>query len=1015
MSITDFMTGHIKSILFFVFVLCLAGLLLLYSFPVGILPNVSFPRLTIIADAGERPAEMVVIDITRPLEESIATVRGVQTIRSKTARGATDITVNFVWGTDMVSAQQLVNTRISEVRSRLPADTNIQVQQMNPTLFPIVGLSLYSKGIPQTELWDMATYQIRPLLSRVPGVGQVVIQGGRIPEIAVEVDPVRMTAYGLSLADVEQALAQTNTITSVGRVDRQFQQYQILVSGQVTSPEALANTVVAQKNSIPIYLSQIATVGPSVQDPTTIVTADGRQSVLINIVRQPDANTISVAQGVQQEMARLKTQLPPGIIVRTFYDQSVLVRDSVGSVRDAVIIGIILSVIVLFFFLRDMRATVLTAVVIPITLLITFVFMRLAGLTLNLMTLGALAVAIGLIIDDAIVVVENIYRHTNAGLSPGEAVRLSVAEILSPMIASTLTTSVVFLPLLLLSGVTGVFFRELAITMVIALVVSLLLALFVNPGLAARILHVRREEQRQASLGRVTDRYCQVIDFGLRHRRMLLLLIPLIVVITVLVGMRLKTGFMPSMDEGAFVLDYLTPPGTSLSESNRMLNQIERILRETPEVSTFSRRTGTELGFAITEPNVGDFAVTLKAHRSRDIETVMDSIRNRILAEVPGVSVDFIQVLQDLIGDLAGTPAPVEVKLYAEDQRLLQTLSIRIQDHLGRVPGVVDVASSLVESGPELVVHIDQTRAGRVGMTAESVAMQANAAMFGNVATTYIENDRQQSVRVRYPRAWRADRAQVAALPIRTPGGSTVRLSTLGTIETVPGTTEINREDQRRYASITARLAGRDLGSVMRDVQRMMQRETLPSGVTYTFGGQFQSQSESFRGLLVVLILGVLLVFGVMLFLFEFFTAPLVILLVMPLSLFGVVMGLWVTGTPFNVSSFMGAIMLVGIVGENGILLLDRAWKGEQEGLSVEEAAAQAGEVRLRPILMTTLTAILALTPLALGIGAGAEMQKPLAIAVIGGLAFSTIFTLLFAPLIYVSFRRRQMRQTPRG
>lgn len=1014
MSVSELVTRHTKAVLFFVFVLCAAGAWVLTTFPVGILPDVSFPRLTIIATAGERPTEMVVVDITRPLEEAVATVHGVKTIRSKTQRGATQITIDFTWGSNMLVAQQLVNARINEVRSRLPAETDISVEQANPTVFPILGLSIYAQGVPQTDLWDLATYQLRPRLSRVPGVAQVVVQGGQIPEIAVEVSPTRLAAYGLSLTDVTQALMQANVIASVGRINRQFQQYQILISGQVSSPEALANIVVAQRNSIPIYLRQVATVTPSAQDRTTIVTADGRESVLINIIRQPDANTLSVAQGVQQEIAQLRVQLPPGTIIQTFYDQSVLVRNAVGSVRDAVLIGILLSVLVLFFFLRDWRATLLTAGIIPVTLLITFFFMRLAGLTLNLMTLGALAVAIGLIIDDAIVIVENIHRHLSAGETPQQAIHTAMAEITAPMIASTLTTTVVFLPLVLLTGVTGVFFTGLAITMVIALVVSLLLALLVLPGLAARFLRIRPNERQQASLAGITTRYHQLVHYGLRHRWILLVIIPAIVLITVLLGINLETGFMPAMDEGAFVLDYLTPPGTSLEESNRMLQEVERILRETPEVSTYSRRTGTELGFAITEPNVGDFAVMLKEKRARGIEEVMDSIRNRILTEVPGVSVDFIQVLQDLIGDLAGAPAPVEVKLYSENQRQLLQESIRIEQRLSEIPGIVDVKSSLVESGPELVVHIDETSAGRIGMTAATVASQVNAAMFGDVPTTFIENDRQVGIRVRYPANWRADRPQVAALPIHAPGGFAVPLSTLGTIETIPGTTEVDRENQRRYVSITARLTGRDLGSVMRDVERTMQHELLFPGTTYAYGGQIQSQAESFRGLLTVLVLAVLLVFGVMLFLFNSLTAPSVILFIMPLSLFGVVLGLWVTGTPFNVSSFMGAIMLVGIVGENGILLLDRTLEGEAEGLSVEEAAEQAGRVRLRPILMTTLTAILALMPLALGIGAGAEMQKPLAIAVIGGLAFSTVFTLLFAPLLYVSLRLSQLLRRQR-
>jgi CzcA family heavy metal efflux pump len=1010
-NLARFATRHARFTLFAMLVLCLAGGWMLGQLPASILPDVSFPRLVAIAESGDRPAEMMVTDIARPLEEAIATVHGVTRIRSKTQRGATEISIDFAWGTDMLAAMQLIDGKISEARPQLPPDTDVAVEQMNPTMFPILGLSLYSKSLSQAELWSLATYVVRPRLTRVPGVAQVVVQGGRTPEIGVEVNPERLTAYGLSLQDVEEALSQANVITGVGRMDWQFQQYHVVVSGRMADPAALADVVVSQRGGVPIRLGQLAAVKESVGDRVTVVTADGQESVLVNIVRQPDANTIAVADAVGREMAQLKPLLPAGVTVKTFYDQSVLVRDAVGSVRDAVLIGVLLSVIVLFLFLGDVRATLLTAFIIPATLLISFLFMRLAGLTLNLMTLGALAVAIGLVIDDAIVVVENIFRHLAHGDTPRATVQLAIGEIAKPMLFATATTSVVFLPLVLLTGVTGVFFAGLAITMVIALVVSLVLALLVSPGLCARFLRVRRGAEDHGPLfSRLIGLYEHTIRFGLRARRLLPVAILAILALTAFVGLRLGTGFMPAMDEGSFVLDYRTPPGTSLEESNRVLLQIEELLRKTPEVSAYSRRTGTELGFAITEPNTGDFAVMLKPGRRRNIEDVMDRLREQIAARVPGVEVDFIEVLQDLIGDLAGAPAPVEVKLYGEDQAQLAALATEVTAKVEKIPGAVDVKSSLVESGPELVVHVDPTKTGRAGLTTEAVATQANAALFGDVVTQLMQGDRPIGVRVRYPAAWRADRPQLAALPIRTPGGFTLPLSAVARIETIAGTTEIDREDQRRVASVTARLSGRDLGGVMRDVQALMRAQTLPPGVTYAFGGQFQSQAESFRGLMVVLVLAVLLVFGTLVFQFESFTPPLVILLIMPLSLFGVVLGLSVTGTPLNVSSFMGAIMLIGIVGENGILLLDQVRKAEAGGLSLEEAAVQAGRTRLRPILMTTLTAILALTPLALGIGAGAEMQKPLAIAVISGLALATIFTLLFAPVLYVGLRGRRTR-----
>lgn len=1009
MSLSQFTTRYLKPILFVTLVLCAVGASLLGAFPVSILPDVTFPRLVVIAEAGDRPIRMVETTISRPLEEAIATVPGIQRIHSKIQRGATEISVNLKWGTDMQLAQQLVNTKVNEVRASLPPETRITVERMNPTVFPVLGLSVKSKHLSQEEVWSLANYTLRPRLSRVPGVARVVVQGGHIPEVAVEVNPQRLAAFKLSLLDVEQALTQRNVIRSVGRLDHQFQQYQALVTGETNDIESLKKIVVTQRNGVPIFLEQIADIHPSVQDRTTIVTADGAESVLLNIVRQSDANSVSVVSGIKEEVAALKASLPPETEVSVFYNQAVLIGEAISSVRDAVLLGAVLAVVVLLLFLGNLRATLVTAAIIPSTVLITFLLMRLAGMTLNLMTLGALAVGIGLVIDDAIVVVENVFRHLAKGESASEAVRLASSEIMAPMVSSTLTTVVVFLPLMLTAGVAGAFFTALALTLTISVIVSLGLALFVSPSLCVAFLRVREGAPEHGRLfARVLKFYEKLLHFGLRHRWVLPVSALAIVGATVFFASKLGTGFMPTMDEGAFILDYWTPPGTSLAESDRLLKRIEAVLQETPEVGAFSRRTGTELGFAITEPNRGDFSVILKSQRKRTIDAIMDDIRDKVKDVAPGVDVDFVQVLQDLIGDLAGAPAPIEIKLFGESPEVLQTLAREIGAKLEKIAGVTDMKTGVIETGPELTAKIDPVRAGRAGLTPDQIAQQANAALFGDVSTFLLQGERQVGVRVRFPEAFRQDKAQMSLIPIRSPNGFALPLSSLGTIETVAGSAELNRENQRRMISVEGRLTNRDLGSVMRDVQALMLSQKLPPGVTFQLGGQFQSQNESFQNLLLVLASAILLVYGVMLFQFRSFTAPTVILLVMPLSLFGVTLGLTLTKTPFNVSSFMGAIMLVGIVVKNGILLLDHAQKAEGRGVPLLQAALHAGEARLRPILMTTLTAILGLVPLALGLGAGAEMQKPLAVAVIGGLTFSTAFTLLFAPLMYVAFRRRQ-------
>ncbi len=1011
MNLSRFATQNLRAILFVTLILCGIGAVVITTFPVSILPDVTFPRLVVIAKSGELPVKMMEAEISRPMEQTIATVPGVTDIRSRLQRGATAIDVDFSWGSDMLTNEQIVNTRLSQLRSSLPAGTQIHVARMNPTVFPIYGISLQSKSLTQAQLHDLAIYTLQPWLSRVPGVARVEVQGGRVPEIGVSVDPQKLAAFHLTQAEVESAIAQTNQIQAVGLINRHYQGYQAMVSGETITPAQIGGIVVSHTAGVPVLLSQVASIKPTVQDQTMMVTANGKQSVLLNIIRQPDANTVTTVLGVKKAIQAIKGSLPPSIKINTFYDQSILINGAVGSVRDAVLTGAILAVFVLMLFLGDIRATVVTALIIPSTVLITFLLMRLAGLTLNLMTLGALAVGIGLVIDDAIVVVENVFRHLSHGESPGAAIQRAAKEIAAPMVSSTLTTVVVFMPLMLLSGIAGAFFTALAVTLSIALMVSLALALLVSPSLCAAFLRVRTGTEEH---GRLFERFLQGYEYVLRIclRRAWVLPAAAVVLIacTGYFATHVGSGFMPEMDEGSFILDYVTPPGTSLKESNRILMNIEQILMTTPEVKSFSRRTGSELGFAITEPNAGDFAVMLHTRRTRGINAIMDGVRQRILTTVPGVDIDFSQALQDLIGDLSGAPAPIEIKLFGDHPSLLRPIARHIAAQLGKIPGVVDQKSGVVVMGPELIINVDPIKAGRAGLTPQMVAQQVNGAMYGDVVTQVLQGEKQIAVRVRFPSAYRKSRLALEFVPIVSPAGFSIPLSSLATITKVPHSYELRRENQRRLVDVTARISGRDLGSVMDDVKAMMARQTLPAGVNYVLGGQYQSQKQAFTNLMAVLALAILLVYSVMLFQFGSFTSPTVILIVMPLSLFGVTFGLWITGTPFNVSSFMGAIMLVGIVVKNGILLLDQAQKAEFEGVHPEEAVVQAGRVRLRPILMTTLTAILGLAPLALGIGAGAQMQQPLAIAVIGGLTFSTLFTLLYAPLLYVVFRRVQQK-----
>ncbi len=1007
MKLSEIATRQVKPILFAVLILSLLGVAAYTTFPVSILPDVTFPRVVVVAQAGDMPVRMIEASIERPLENAITTVPGVSRITARTKRGSTEISIDFQWGTDILTAEQMVNAKVEQARTSFPPGVSTETERMNPTVFPVIGLTLDSTSLSPSQLYDLAQFTLRPRLSRVYGVARVVVQGGRQPEVEVVCNPERLAALHLSINDVTTAVSKSNTVTAVGRMNYRFLQFQVLVDGLSNNIDSLKNIAVATRSGQPVLLKDVASVTLNVADRTTVVSANGKESVLLNIIRQPEANSVLMAQGVKKEMAALKNVLPPNTKLGVFYDQSILVQSAIKSVSDAVLIGALLAVVVLIAFLRNVRATILTALIIPTTVLITFLLMRLSGLTLNLMTLGALAVAIGLVIDDAIVVVENVFKHLGPGVSLREAVKAASSEIAKPMISSTLTTVVVFLPLSLLQGIAGAFFTALALTLAISLLVSLGLALFASPSLCAAFLKPQTEHHKTGALVRG---YEKALDFVLKRR----ILVPIGAVVlllgTVFIAGHLKTGFMPDMDEGAFILDYKMPPGTKLSESNRVLNEVDHILETTPEVKSFSRRTGTELGFSITEPNTGDYAVMLHSRRHRDINAVISDVRHRIEQNIPSLDIDFSQVLQDLIGDLSGSPAPIEVKVFGKDKKVDESAAKMLAKKIGKIKGIADLKNGIREAGPQFVLKVNPTIAGRLGLNAADIADQANNGLLGSVATDYYQGDRVVPVRVRYPlQFWKSPTA-VANMPITLSNGQIVPFGTLGTLINIPGSTEAFRENQQRLVRITGRLDNTDLGTAVRNIQQVLAKTPLPPGVTTKLGGAYKSQQQSFNNLIQVLVIAILLVYMVMLFQFGSFTAPTVILLVMPLGLFGAVLALWITGVALNVSSFMGAIMLVGIVVKNGILLLDRAQEAERDGLGPIEAVKDAARQRLRPILMTTLTAILGLVPLALGLGAGAEMQQPLAITVIGGLTFSTLVTLIAAPTLYASFRVTQQR-----
>jgi CzcA family heavy metal efflux pump len=1014
-------TRHATTILFCIVLLSAAGIYLAGKIPISVFPDTNFPRVVIGVDNGVMPVEQMQITITKPIEDAVNSVPGLQTVRSNTSRGSAEVSLFFDWNVDMFRTLQLVDAALSKVRQTLPATAVVTTNRLTFATFPILGYSLTSDSVPLPQLWEIATYDLKPSLNRLDGVSAVTVQGEQIPNYEVTPDPGKLVATGITITDILNAIQLTNLVDSPGLYQTQHELVLGLIGAQVHDENQLSQIVV--KNSptgIPLRIGDVASVSQSIEPAYTMVRAEGKPAVLLNITRQPSSNTVQVADEVAAEVEKLRTNLPPGVTFKPYYDQSELVRDSIRSVRDAILIGLILATIIIIVFLRDWRSSLVAGLVIPTTISITFVFLYFLGESFNLMTLGGLAAAVGLVIDDAIVVVENISLHRQAGEGRVDAIRKALKEISAPLVGSTITPIVVFLPLISVSGVTGSFFRALAVTMTVALLASLLLALTWTPALSALLLYGGAAENaaRAHPHGEEHGMMLRVLNFHEKwlrrflERPMALFAGCAVLTLAIYGGYTaLGSDLLPEMDEGGFILDYIMPAGSSLAETNRVLEHVERMLLKTPEVESISRRTGLQMGLAaVTEANTGDITVKLKSKRDRGIDEVMEDVRTQIKATEPQLDVEFTQVLQDMIGDLSNAPEPIQIKLFNPNPEVLDDVATRVADTIKKQEGVVDVLNGLENtvSGPATSFQLNPATVTRVGFTAEELSTDTSAIVEGVAANVpLITNGRAYTIRVRLPQANRSSLDAIEDTVFASSTGHLASLRSLATVQQLPGQQEIRRENLQRDVAVTGRLEGSDLGTSIKRVQAAVDALHLPKTVRISYGGTYEEQQKSFAQLTRVLIFSLLLVFAVLLAEFRNLYAPFAILVSSVLSTAGVIGALLITRTTFSVASFMGLIMVIGIVAKNGILLLDAEARFRAAGMSPEDAMLHAGRRRLRPILMTALAAITGMLPLAFALGAGSQMLQPLAISVIGGLLISMVLSLIVTPVVF--FRLTQV------
>ena len=1000
--------AHGRAILFIVLLLAGAGAFAGLKTPVSLFPQVSFPRIVVGVDAGDRPAERMALEVTTPLEQALRAMPGVQHIRSTTSRGSAELSLSFAWNEDMSAAVLRAESVINQSLTQLPSGTTYAVRRMDPTVFPCLAYSLTSATRSLADLRAFAQHHLRPRMIRMEGVAKVEVLGGAITEWQIEVDPVRLQAFGLSADDVATALQRANLLSAVGRLEDHGKLFLVMADAELSTVEQWEEHVIRQGVDGVVRVRDIGRIVQGTVPQWNRVTADGHDAVLIQVYQQPNGNTVAIADAIKGLVANGDIQILAGMTLATWYDQSELITAAAWSVAEAIAMGIGLAALVLMAFLRSITITIIALVAVPTVLLATVLMLHVFGQSFNIMTLGGMAAAVGLIIDDAIVMVEHIVRRIrSAGTIGGGIILREAAAFTKPLAGSSCATIIIFVPLAFMSGVTGAFFQGLSLTMAIALAWSFLVAWIVVPLLAAVLLRpCDADHEEQGAFGSAMHRAYAALMRRLLARPwwVLLVMIPF-----AWWGwssyQRVGTGFMPVMDEGGFILDYRAPPGTSLSETDRLLRQVESILHAMPEVDTYSRRTGLQLGGGLTEANQGDFFVRLRHLPRRGADEVMDEVRDQVHAHVPGLDIELLQLMEDLIGDLIATPQPIEVILTSEDGATLASSAPALAEAIKQIPGIVDLNDGVVLAGDAIDLVIDHQAAMREGVDAETIARGMALHLDGQVITRVPQGAEMIGIRIWTPPTARQQTMDLGTIQLRATDGHWVPMTRILTMRPAQGQAQVMHDDLGRALTVTARIDQRDLGSAVHDVAALLAKPgVVPDGVRWRLGGLYEQQQLAFADLAQTVVIAIVLVIVLLVMLYKSFRVALAMTLTTALSLAGVFIGLRLTGTDLNLTALMGLTMVVGIVTEVGIILYSEcSLRPSTEPIT--ERLVQAGLSRMRPIAMTILAAIFALTPLALGWGQGSAMQQPLAIAIISGLLVQIPLALIVLPALLVGLR----------
>ncbi|MFZ7101488.1 MAG: efflux RND transporter permease subunit [Peptococcaceae bacterium] len=1011
MRLSDLAVKRPVAILMIVLVVLLLGGVSLTRLAVDLFPELNLPvAVTVINYEGVGPEEIEQI-ITKPIEGQLSTLTGIDSISSRSSQGTSLVITQFKWGTNMDQTLIDLRDKVNQIKSYLPDEVSEpMIMKIDINATPVVDLGVTGEQ-DLDQLKKIVEDKIQPRLERIPGVASVQISGGKTREIQVEMDPYKLQAYDLTLNDITTAISSENHNISGGYLEEGEKDYLLRIKGEFTSIQDLEDIMVTLKTGENMPLKDLSEIRDTYREVDSFTLINGTPSIAVSIQKQSDANTVDVSDRVQETVRELEKELPEKVSIKVASDQAEFIRQAISRVVQNGLIGAVLAVVILFLFLRNMRSTMIIGTAIPISVITTFILMYFGGLTLNLISLGGLALGIGMMVDNAIVILENIYRYRQQGYSRIEAAKQGAAEVASAIVASTLTTVAVFLPIIFVEGIASQIFKPMALTVSFSLIASLLVALTLIPMLSSKYLKVEKNGNgsplKRISklwlklLDALDEKYRALLGWALKKRKTVIFATLIALIISIALIPRIGMEFIPEQDSGQFSISVNLPNNSVLERTEKVLSRVEAIVSEIPEVETVFTSVGSGGGFSLgggKSTHQGNISVELVpvSRRTRGIQEILDEIREKT-AVIPGADIS----LSAESMSMGSSQAAVSLSIKGYDLDVLQNLADQIAAKVKEVPGTREVTTSLEEGSPEIAIALDRQKAAEYGISTYQAAQSLRMGIQGATASRYRTGGEEIDIKVILKEANRQNIEDLKRIMVPTMQGANIPLEEIAEIRYETGPSTITRTDQSREVTITGDLSGRDLNSVMQDITGEIAAINMPVGYEVEVGGSNQDMLESFQSLGLALILAVILVYMILAAQFESLLYPFIIMFSLPPTLIGIVGGLLITGRTLSVPTFIGIIMLAGIVVNNAIVLVDYINTLRKRGLEKLEAILEAGPTRLRPILMTTLTTVLALIPQALGIGEGAEVSAPMATAVVAGLSFSTLITLVLIPVTY--------------